>query len=307
MDTDRLVDAGFHAYHHGNFEEALQIARRLQQERVHEGFKLAALLCAAQENLESAIQTLEAGLRVFPESWELWTSLGNFHSDKSEYKRARACLERAEKCEGANLDVTRLNLAIVLGREKQFGEALGVLDRVEGLDQAARLLWCRLFFLNGLDRPIDALRAFWEGRTIVERADLRECAACWCERGTAYLKLRRAGRAKVCFRKAILTDGSYDRGFELLREVDGRSSPNAVSFNAVVKGTYASTVYYRNYGVVCESEGDILGLVRQFEPATTRSFLEVISVRVNGPTSELIGVSSISAQFSSQPPPGIIL
>ena len=130
MRTKDLVEKAEDLMDIGKYEDAADIASELIELEEEEGFEIMTSVLEDQEKLDQALEVLEHGLSVFPDSWRLWLRMGSYKSDLNSYDEAAYAFSRAELLPDADLELVILNQAILLKKQEQYKEALSLLEQV---------------------------------------------------------------------------------------------------------------------------------------------------------------------------------
>lgn len=136
----------------GDFDAALEVARKLEGLRYTGAFEIAALAHMGRGEVEAAVDVLERGLTLAPAVWINWQLLGNCLSDLQRYAEAGSAYARALACPHVWADSVRLNQAILASRQGLHEEALVCLERVQDRALAPQALGAKLRALADLGR-----------------------------------------------------------------------------------------------------------------------------------------------------------
>jgi tetratricopeptide (TPR) repeat protein len=120
--TKELIDLG-------EDEQAEALANELIKSKQVEGFDFLTTILAERNEIEKAIKILEQGIEVFPTSWKLWMRLGNYQSDLKDYQQAEYSLNRSEFLSNADIELIRLNKAVLFKRTQNHESALRELEK----------------------------------------------------------------------------------------------------------------------------------------------------------------------------------
>ncbi|HYO77158.1 MAG TPA: hypothetical protein VE010_11900 [Thermoanaerobaculia bacterium] len=150
-DARELIDGG-------QYEEALEIGRKLRKLRYTGAFEVEGLAFSGLERDEDAVRVLREGLARAPGVWQNWMLLGSCLSNLERYDEALLAYDRAAACEHALPDTIELNRAIVATRRNRNEVALQHLDAMghDDPDLRLRAIGVRVTALHGLGRDDEA-------------------------------------------------------------------------------------------------------------------------------------------------------
>jgi len=273
---EALRNRGFEHLHDEEFEEALEVARQLEELRFSAAFEIAALAHDGLGNLEEAMRVLHRGVEAAPEAWTNWQLLGNFLSDLERFDEAEAAYEQALECEDPWADSIRLNQAVLANRRERFDQALEMLDLVEDPELRFHVAEQRIGILRRQDRQDEAEALaesiLAEGRGHQDGGDALARTAAML--GRIHLE---QGRDRGEIRQLVFDWIDRDRAcvplMALLRDVDGQCSDQAKSFELTVNVTFPddhvlrreSAGFYLVCGVVADDADEALEFIRRLE------------------------------------------
>lgn len=156
--ADKLLERGYALLDEAKFDEALEIADQLREQRSSGAFEIGALGHAGKGDLETAVRVLEDGVEKAPAVWLNWQLLGSYLSDLGRFPQAAAAYERALDCPGAWVASVRLNQAILASRQDDLQEALRWLERVDDPELSLQAAAVRVSALAGSGRAGEAER-----------------------------------------------------------------------------------------------------------------------------------------------------
>ena len=289
---EELMEEGYGALERSDLRKAARIGKKLIGKRHSSGFDILARAEWQLENREKAVKVLEEGVDAAPGVGSLWELLGCFLSDLERYEGSHAAFKRA-------LETTRepasvhYNIALLLGRQGKWREALEVLEKVEpGEDSALAADSChaRVVALNQLERFEEARAEATAALESLEDdgSQDRQRAGLLSERATASWCGQRDGPgATFDALEAIRLDRGCSRALWALREIEGERSATGRCFRLVVRGRWdapveegkAAPCFYVTYEVVADSTEEALDLARRFEPPEVREGLEIEKVK----------------------------
>ena len=264
--TNSLVDEGFKHLHARQFQEALDVARKLEDLQCFAGFELAALAHKGMGDREKAVRVLQRGVKEASEVWSDWQLLGNSFSDLDCADEAEAAYERALQCKDPWADSIHLNKAVLASRQERFDEALELLARIADCELRFHATEHRINILRRLDRTdeaatiAEAILAEDHGK----EGDTESLARTAAMLGRIHLQ---QGRDRTQLRTRILTwMDQYRRDcaplMAVLRDVDGLWSDRARSFKLTVNISFPDDHLLRaesaGFCVVCDVVADDL-------------------------------------------------
>jgi tetratricopeptide (TPR) repeat protein len=274
--VEQLSDRGFALLELREWDEALAVARELEERRFSAAFDIAAQAHAGLGDLEAAVAVLERGVGLAPGAWANWQLLGNYRSDLERYDEAAEAYERALGCPGVWEGSVRLNQAVLEGRRGRFEEMLAHLEAVEDDDLALVVAEHRVHGLAELGRNEEAEEAglaaiegpFDPGTEGPTKARIAaRVGALRRTRGDDPEEVRRFAHA------SLRLDGASPAILALIRELDDERSPAARYWRLVADARIAPEDprhaelrgYFVTYDVVADSPEEALGYVRAFE------------------------------------------
>jgi tetratricopeptide (TPR) repeat protein len=295
---DALMNQAYEHLEVEEFEEALEVARKLEELQFTAGFEIAALAHDGLGDLEAAVRVLHRGVEAAPDCWPNWQLLGNYLSDLDRFEEAEAAYEQALECDEVWEDSLRLNQAILAGRQQRYEQALELLDLVDDPELGLHVAEQWIANLKHMGRNDEAValaeRTLAENRENEEQGDtLARTAALlgriWLDRD----------HDKEEIRQLVLGWLEVERGCEqlvaLLRDLDGQFSETARGFDMTLHvqlpqghalGDDASG-FYVVCNVVADSPEEALEFARRLEPENLRPLLEIEEVRESEVDSQL--------------------
>jgi tetratricopeptide (TPR) repeat protein len=276
LPVEVLSDQGFAYLSIREWDEALKVAKELEERRFSAAYDIAAQAHAGLGDVEEAIRVLERGVEKAPRAWPNWQLLGNYRSDLGRFDEAEAAYEAALGCPGVWESSVRLNQAVLAGRRDRFEEMLGLLDAVTDEELALTAAEHRIHGLDALGRHEEAEAVALpvlaaehdpetEGPTMARIA--ARVASIRLARGVDEREVREYAHESLRYdtaSQAILT---------LLRRMDDERSKTARYLRMVAKAQLRETDprfatlprYHVTYDVVADSEEEGLAYVRAFE------------------------------------------
>jgi tetratricopeptide (TPR) repeat protein len=275
--TKALVKQGFEHLQAREFQDAIDVARQLEELRFSAAFELASLAHQGMGNRDEAVRALQRGVDVAPEVWLNWQLLGNSFSDLDRFEEAGAAYEKALQCDQVWTDSVRLNQAVLASRQERFDEALELLGQVVDVQLRFHATEHRINILRRLDRTDEAAAM---AEAILEEehgkeGDVESLARTAAALGRIHLE---QGRDRTRLRERILKwMEQYRRDcaplMAVLRDVDGLWSDKARSFKLTVNVSFPedhllrgeSAGFYVVCDVVADDVDEALYFVRRLE------------------------------------------
>lgn len=113
----------------GEYEEAEEIAEKLIHQEVQEGYDLMAIIYAASERFEEAIEILNEAVAKYPKDSYLWTGLGNCLAEVEQYEEAMNAYNTALSCADDDKLLIELNIAVLYGRQGMFEKTFEMCEK----------------------------------------------------------------------------------------------------------------------------------------------------------------------------------
>ena len=308
-EAEALYDKGLESIHIEDFEDALVIARQLNNIRYSGGFEIEALAHAGRGNSKNAIRTLKKAVKKCPDVWVLWQLLGNCLSDDEQFGKAVEAFDIGLLTSEPNSASLKLNKSIALERMGKLIEARStirpLLDnaRLEELELRlqARVLTQEFGLLNTLGQPEDTKRQFEAlgNRDFGDEAGT-ELSMLWCQYAEALQMLGEHKDAEQAALQAILYDNRWENAQWWLREIRRSGElPQINLYHIILEGSDVGSFgrdvaecegYFVSYSVAAESEEEAFKLALEFEPPATRDFLKIDSIAITQDTHDPKGV-----------------
>lgn len=300
----RLLDEGYRLLEEGEHERALRVSAKLDKLHNSGAYEIGARALKAMGREQEAIAMLEKGVRVAESVYILWSYLGHYYSDAGRYKEAIHAFE-ASRLRDQSPDRDRFaeyNVAIVVGRQGDFGDALQRFQTLPPGDRPAQheIDSGSAYYLMKLGHYDEALAVIDTALSRVPqdenrcRADLyAKRARCWWHQGRAESEV---------LEEALTAIYLYRAGrdpYQLIREMRNRKSASARMYLLWLKGEWsdemAQMVGSRRFATACwvvaESPEQGLAYMKAIEPEPSREHLRVAKVLSQGPApDELLGV-----------------
>ncbi len=275
--TEALTARAHKHLHNKEFQEALDVARQLEELRFSAAFEIAALAHDGMGERDEAVKVLQRGVEVAPEVWSNWQLLGNLLSDLDRFEEAEAAYDQALQCGEVWADSVWLNQAVLASRREQFDAALELLEQVDDPELRIHATEHRINILRRLER-MDEAAAMAE--TVLAEEQANEVDVDALVRTAALLGRIRLeqGHDRNEIRQRILKWMElYRRAcnplMALLRDVDGLWSDKARSFKLTLNVTFPedhllraeSAGFYLVCDVVADDADEALDFIRRLE------------------------------------------
>jgi tetratricopeptide (TPR) repeat protein len=282
-----MFEQGLGLIGEGKIDEALAIARQLEERRFTGCFELDYRAHLARGEEGSALEALEHGVKTAPEVWYLWKLIGIHHSDREAWDASRAAFEKALACPWVDTSDIHCNLAILESRGERPQEARSHIEQVVEPGALAFARTVEIDLLRGEGRAREAItagRAWLEEQSEGDQALRAEVHAKVAE------ALRLAGEdaesVEAELSKGIALDNSNPRGARIVRELRGAQSRTAQMWRLVVQGIVRTAMpatdegrkpfgFFTTWFVVAEDQEQAMGFIRRFEPEERYAELKV--------------------------------
>jgi len=131
VDPQKLYDEGWDLLEEGNFEQAMEVGKRLERLRWSGAFELQAAVYESEDNLEAAVSVLRKGLDKTSGHYLLSSRLGNTLSDMGHYEEAIEAYKVGMALETTDITLFRMNIGLVYSRMDQNEKALSEYQKIE--------------------------------------------------------------------------------------------------------------------------------------------------------------------------------
>ncbi len=277
MAKENQIEQAWDLIDTGELEAARKIGEQLVKAKEEEGFRIMAALWEKEEAWEFAIKVLEEGLNIYPDSWELWLSLGNMHSNNEDYESGLKALDKAAASEGVEIHWVKLNKSVILMRMMQVEEALNTLQSLTDSPIRNQAFTLKLELLNQISRHDLILELAEEELESLEvpadqEADEHMSQICLLIASACWYEDEPEERILHYLRQAINYHRQNPDCVWLIREMDPDFSDKANYYGVIVKGTFltgeedvSQVDFFTSYEVVADSEAEALTFIRAFE------------------------------------------
>lgn len=278
-EIDQLSNRAWALISEDSYEDAQQLGQQLIEANEEAGYRILAMVHAAQEQHEAALDLIEQGVAHMPQSWQMRLLLGNLLSDAGDFDRAMQVFEQAKALPGAELYWIQINQAVVHGRRGEIDQALNLLQQVEHPEAINEAFEIQLGLLDSVGRHDLIIDLAEEDLDLLQPPNNEEEAATLSRIlshiATAYWYEEHDGdEVEHYLRQAIAFDRSNPDALYLLREQDPIFSEQAQVFALMVKGVIfepdeqgleQQVEFITSYEVIADDEGEALDLIRRFE------------------------------------------
>ena len=288
-EIENLSARGFELLRGYDYAGAVKVGKQLEQLRYSSCFEILALAYAGMDKRETAITTLERGVKRAPNVWLLWQLLGNYYSDEKSFDRAYHAYARALKCDHADASSIHLNWAIALSRKEDYQAALDLLEKVVDPAIHRRRIDITLSILNSLacfeEASVLAMEILndepSEDCQLESRIHAHYALAIWKGSANREMALEESWQA-------IALDKTNERAMCLIREIENSRSDKAILYHLLVEGRLNDPVnseeapqgFFSTYQVVADDLDEALELASRFEPEDIRSTLRISESKV---------------------------
>ncbi len=276
MTLDEQIDHIFDLIEVRDWKLAEKESRDLIEEGHWEGYDLLANIFASQEEMDQTVVLLEEGVEVFPQSWTLWMRLGNYQSDLEEYEEAEYALKRAEYLTDADVELIRLNLAILYGRTGRFEEAFVLLEQTKEQYPLASLE-ASFYLLDEQEDSASVISAF-EAFVFPEEEDEEELeentiSGIYYYLAKAYWRTEELALAQDALGLALHWDRTNRRALWLKISMEGTIAEENKYYEIIIQGDWFEEgengekfKFLTSYQVVARDMEEALSLIKAFEP-----------------------------------------
>ncbi len=272
----KRADEGFSLLLEGEYEQALKIAKELQQEKYTAAFDIGAQAYVGLGNITQAIALLKEGLEFAPDSWLNWQLLGNYLSDNNDLVPAQDAYQRALECTDVWAESVFLNQAILFNRLNEFSSALALTSKIKDNQLNLHKIEVKVTALSGLNSIDEAIAL---ADKVLSNEDYPEeseeiVGRIAAKLGEMHLK---QGKPKAQIRAFALHSLTYNPNNEMLlgliRDIDNHYSDIASYYQVFIhcsvpasSPSYAEIKgFYCNYDVIAESTNDVIRYIKSFE------------------------------------------
>ncbi len=294
--SDPWVSLGFQQLRDGEFEDALETAKKVEELRASACFEIAAQAHANLGDPEAAIAVLEHGVREAPNAWPNWQLLGNLYADAGRFDDAEDAYRDALQCNHVWAQSIHLNQAILLGQQGHHDRTLIALDAIDDDDLLFEVASARMNALFCEQKNEQAL-ALAE-TILVQEPQTASDEDAWYFISVIDMRIRMAAGLdpQEVRERALALLVEYpenDHVLALIRDIRDERCKESKYYRLVIQGNSLDTPasvegFYAPYDVVAESEEEAMTFIEEVESLTGFDHLEieeseVLSQRVRDP------------------------
>ncbi len=278
-EIDRLSHQAWALIGEEAYDEARQLGQQMVDADEEAGYRILAMIHAAQDESEAALQLIQRGVAHMPQSWQMRLLLGNLLSDAGDFEQAMQAFDAAKQLPEAELHWIQINQAVVHGRRGEIDQALNLLQQVDHHEAINEAFEIQLGLLDSVGRHDLIIELAEEDLDLLQAPETEE------EAGTLSRILSHIASAywyedydgdevDHYLRQAIAFDRTNPDALYLLREQDPVFSDQSQVFSMLVKGVIFESdeqglerqvEFITSYEVVADDEEEALDLIRRFE------------------------------------------
>ncbi|MCA9000490.1 MAG: tetratricopeptide repeat protein [Planctomycetes bacterium] len=281
--SDPWVSLGFQQLRDGEFEDALETAKKVEELRASAAFEIAAQAHANLGDPEAAIQVLERGVREAPNAWPNWQLLGNLYADAGRFDEAEDAYRDALQCSHVWAESIHLNQAILKGQQGNHEKALKALEAIQDEDLQLEIASARMNALYCLGRMDDALALADSVLDSVPHTASDEDAWYFISVVDMRIRMEQGAAPEEVREKALALLAEYpenDQVLALIRDTRAERSRDSKYYRIVIQGNShdqpaEAEGFYVPYDVVAESEEEALGFIEELEAVHGFDHLEI--------------------------------
>jgi tetratricopeptide (TPR) repeat protein len=274
--VNRLTKKGYQYVDEGEYEKALEIAKKLEKLRFSSTFEIAGLAYAGLDNLEEAVNVLKEGVEAAPDVWSNWQLLGNYLSDLEHFEEAEKVYQHALKCPEVDKSSIALNQAILASRMDRFDKTLELLRGVVDEDLFVHKKEVEIIALEGKGQIDRAFALAVETLNLVPLQDKNEETLGRIAARACRLRLAK-GEDKAIVRnvaiEALDVYFNHTELFAVICEIDNLYSKEACNYRLLVNNRFPEphpyfqyyAGYYVNYHVIADSLEEAETYMKEFE------------------------------------------
>ncbi|MDF1838394.1 MAG: hypothetical protein P1V35_11025 [Planctomycetota bacterium] len=281
--SDPWISVGFQQLRDGEFEDALETAKKVEELRASACFEIAAQAHANLGDPEAAVEVLVRGVREAPNAWPNWQLLGNLYAEEGRFDEAEDAYRDALQCSHVWAESIHLNQAILLGQQGHHERALSALAAIHDDDLQFELASARMNALYCAEKPEEAL-ALAEEILVLEPQSASDEDA-WYFISVIDMRIRMAqGLAPEEVREralALLVEyPENDHVLALIRDTRAERTPKSKYFRLVIQGNSLDAPasvegFYVPYDIVAETEEEAMAYIEELESLTGFDHLEI--------------------------------
>ena len=278
IDRETLTAQGWEYLETGAYFEAEEVAEKLIGLGEAGGYRLKAMCQVADDEWEDAMDSLQKGIEVFPEDWELHLMQGNFYSEGEAYDEALAAFEQALVCPGVQPSWIALNKAVIHSKTGDYEQALKICQSIHDPELKLQVLEVEFRVLGEMNHA-DLILNIAEDR-LAELPEIEDEGS-----GAIYSKIlffiasaswdqdEPEEKTMEYLWASIDYDRTNPHALWLLREMRGEYSAEAKLYKLLVQGTFhpdeedteAPPSFFTSYEVLADSVEEAFEMIREFE------------------------------------------
>lgn len=295
--VEALIEEGRRFLESEDYDKAIAVGKKIEQECHSYAFELMALAYAAKGDLQKAIATLERGVKLAPSAWLLWQLLGNYYSDASRWDDAQQAYARALECPNADQSSINYNITMAFLRAGKTADALNNINRVISpeLQLKAASLQIDIYAANGDN--VEAIRyakqvlaeAITDDEEDIDEEELPDIADIYGAYARAVWKQGDTNQALELAWQAISLWKHQERAMWLIREIENKRSNSARNYRLMIEGAFPDAFedeeeplgFFVTYEIVADNPEEAFSLAARFEPDYLRESLHVCECDVS--------------------------
>jgi tetratricopeptide (TPR) repeat protein len=222
--AEAMLGDAFAALDRHDVATAMRIGEELKTMKHSAGFEVLSQAWLARGDVQKALDALQEGVRLAPQVWLLWQSMGNLLSSQQMFKEAHEAYGRALVCPDADVSTIHFNRSLAYAQQRDFASALRCLDLVKAEYLRFKAGSFRVAALNDLGRSGEAAQAASDllAAAAGQAVDAEDLARLYAQSGkAAWLGSKDAQSARQAARQALSVMEDEPTALWLLREVDG--------------------------------------------------------------------------------------
>ena len=289
--VEALMNQGYEHLEQEEYEEALEVARQLEDLQFTGAFEIAAFAYDGLDDIEEVVRVLHRGTELAPDCWPNWELLGKYLSDLERYEEAEAAYEQALECDDVWIASIRLNQAILAERRGRPEKALELLEEADDPHLHLEAAECRIACLKSLGRT-DEARSLAE-QTLEEGQDEELHGDTLANIAALLGQIRlAAGEDKAPLRdmahRWLCVDPGNEAILDLLREVEGRFAEQVRYYRLLLHAEIpdnhplsADAIgYFVKYDVYAENVEEAFELAKELEDPELAPGLEIEEIEL---------------------------
>ncbi len=222
-DTANYIKEAFEALYNGGQDEAKAAAETLIQQNNINGYNLLSECFLIDGDATKAASVVDAGLRLFPNQWQLWFKKANIEATLHNFASAHESYKKTLEFEDADAELISLNVAVLFCKEARYDEALAFIHGSKVLDYKHEFDSVRYRILFQQRKFAEIIAAYDNEFGDLENADHQdvvfEMSDVYYYTGKAYHELGFKDKARILIKRTIQTDFSNRDAMRIYREL----------------------------------------------------------------------------------------